>query len=227
VQDIFDSVELVDSVAFVKEQLGEQHGIEIDYHRLKKIMKEELDLRYKKISPISWQGNSDRNKILRQQFAQTLLEVDISKKTIINIDESWLGKSDFRRFSWSLRGVTNSVPQKQVQPRISMIAGLDSNGQVYLSLVQANSNTSLMEMFFSNLILLLDKKDRSWRHKTLLLLDNAPYHTSSDMMAFYERHQLPILFTGPHSFAACPIETWFAHFKNANINPEQLPLGKT
>jgi hypothetical protein len=110
VQDIFDSVELVDSVAFVKEQLGEQHGIEIDYHRLKKIMKEELDLRYKKISPISWQGNSDRNKILRQQFAQTLLEVDISKKTIINIDESWLGKSDFRRFSWSLRGVTNSVP---------------------------------------------------------------------------------------------------------------------
>jgi hypothetical protein len=227
VQDIFDSVELVDSVAFVKEQLGEQHGIEIDYHRLKKIMKEELDLRYKKISPISWQGNSDRNKILRQQFAQTLMEVDISKKTIINIDESWLGKSDFRRFSWSLRGVTNSVPQKQVQPRISMIAGLDSNGQVYLSLVQANSNTSLMEMFFSNLILLLDKKDRSWRHKTLLLLDNAPYHTSSDMMAFYERHQLPILFTGPHSFAACPIETWFAHFKNANINPEQLPLGKT
>jgi hypothetical protein len=108
-----------------------------------------------------------------------------------------------------------------------MIAGLDTNGQVYLSLVQANSNTSMMELFFSNLILLLDKKDRWWRSKTLLLLDNAPYHTSSEMMAFYERNQLPIIFTGPHSYSACPIETWFAHFKNTNLNPEQLPLGKT
>ena len=69
-----------------------------------------------------------------------------------------------------------------------MIAGLDTNGQVYLSLVQANSNTSLMELFFSNLILLLDKKDRGWRYHTLILLDNAPYHTSSEIMAFYARH---------------------------------------
>ena len=152
--------------------------------------------------------------------------MDITKKIIINIDESWLGKSDFRRFSWSPQGVTNSVPQKQIQPRISMIAGLDTNGQIYLSLVQANSNTSLMELFFSNLILMLDKKDRHWRSRTLLLLDNAPYHSSSNMMAFYARHQLPIIFTGPHSYAACPIETWFAHFKNTNINPDQLPLGK-
>ena len=120
-------------------------------------MKEDLDLKYKKIVPISFQGNSDKNKILRQQFAQTFLDVDISKKTIINIDESWIGKSDFRRFSWTRRGVINSVPQKQVQPRISMIAGLDTNGRIYLSLYQANSNTSLMELFFSNLILLLDK----------------------------------------------------------------------
>jgi hypothetical protein len=104
------------------------YDIEIDYHRLRNIMREDFDLRYKKIIPISWQGNSDRNKILRQQFAQTLMEVDITKKTIINIDESWIGKSDFRRFSWCPLGVRNSVPQKQVQPRISMIAGLDTNG---------------------------------------------------------------------------------------------------
>ena len=112
VQEIFDSEGVVDSVECLKKQLRDQHGIEIDHHRLKKIMKEDLNLMYKKIKPISWQGNSDRNKILRQQFAQALLAVDISKKTIINIDESWLGKSDFRRFSWAPQGVTNSVPQK-------------------------------------------------------------------------------------------------------------------
>ena len=56
-------------------------------------MTNELDLRYKRIKEISWQGNSDKNKILRQQFTKTLLKVDFSKKTVINIDETWLATS--------------------------------------------------------------------------------------------------------------------------------------
>ena len=100
-EQIIEDAQVVSSVADVKDQLVEEYDIEIDYHRLKQIMKEDLSLQYKRISPISWQGNSDRNKILRQQFAQALLNVDITKKTIINIDESWIGKSDFRRFSWA------------------------------------------------------------------------------------------------------------------------------
>ena len=54
-------------------------------------MTNELDLRYKRIKEISWQGNSDKNKILRQQFTKTLLKVDFSKKTVI--DETWLPTS--------------------------------------------------------------------------------------------------------------------------------------
>ena len=30
------------------------YDIEIDYHRLRKIMREDFDLRYKRIIPISW-----------------------------------------------------------------------------------------------------------------------------------------------------------------------------
>ena len=83
-----------------------------------------------------------------------------------------------------------------------MIAGLDTNGRTYLSLVQANSNTSMMELFFVSLIKLLDQKDPSWRTKTVIMLDNAPYHTSTDMMSFYEKARLPVIFTGPHSYVS-------------------------
>ena len=83
-----------------------------------------------------------------------------------------------------------------------MIVGLDSIGKVYLSLVQANSNTSMMELYFSTLIKMLDKQDPRWRSKLIILQDNAPYKTSKDMMAFYERHRVPILFTGPHSYVS-------------------------
>ncbi|MEC8141975.1 MAG: transposase, partial [Candidatus Thermoplasmatota archaeon] len=113
--------------------------------------------------------------------------MDFTKKTLLNIDETWIGTADFRRFSWCFRGESASLPVKQVQPRISMIVGLDSTGAVYMSLVQANSNTAMMELYFVTLIKLLDQKRPGWRKDTIILQDNAPYKTSKDMMAFYER----------------------------------------
>jgi hypothetical protein len=83
-----------------------------------------------------------------------------------------------------------------------MIAGLDSHGGMYLSLYQANSNSKMMELFFTHFIRLLDAKDKYWKNHTILLLDNAPYHSSKEMMAFYRQHQLPIIFTGPHSYVS-------------------------
>ena len=56
-------------------------------------------------------------------------------KTIIDVDETWIGMSDWRRRKWSLNRSTNSVPHLQVTPRISMILGIDSNGSIYLSLL--------------------------------------------------------------------------------------------
>jgi len=154
------------------------------------------------------------------------LKQDFLKTTIINVDETWLGMSDFRRMRWAPIGKSNSVPKKNLQPRISMIVALDSAGQVYASLLQANSNSSVMEMFFTHLIRHLDSKNQHWRKETIIMLDGAPYHQSNLMMEFYEDHQVPIMFTGPHSYAASPVELFFAHFKRADINPRHLPLGK-
>ena len=83
-----------------------------------------------------------------------------------------------------------------------MIVGMDSAGKVYLSLVQANSNTAMMELYFSTLIKLLDRKQPGWRKRTIILQDNAPYKTSKDMMEFYSKHLIPVMFTGPHSYVS-------------------------
>ena len=54
------------------------------------------------------------------------------------------------------------------------------------------------------------------------MLDNASYHTSASMMDFYEKYQIPVIFTGPHSYAASPVELFFAHFKKADILDAQV-----
>jgi transposase len=83
-----------------------------------------------------------------------------------------------------------------------------------------------MEMYFSRLIEHLDSQRRQWRKDTIILLDGAPYHTSAAMMEFYQKHCIPVMFTGPHSYDASPIELFFAAFKSKDINPSKLPMGK-
>ena len=59
--------------------------------------------------------------------------------------------SDFRRMKWQAPGTTNSVAKYEISPRITMILALDTRGNVYLTLAQANSNSAMMELFFRGL----------------------------------------------------------------------------
>ena len=83
-----------------------------------------------------------------------------------------------------------------------------------------------MELFFTHLIKMLDDKSPYWRLDTYIMLDGASYHTSGAMRDFYKRHNIPIIFTGPHSYQASPIELFFAAFKKNDVNPNQVKTGK-
>ena len=120
-------------------------------------------MRYKIVKPISWTENSPKCKILRQQFALAFLEIDLDKKVVLNIDETWLGMSDFRRRKWRPHRHTNSVAKLAVALRISMITGIDTKGEVFLSLLQANTNSQNMMMFFKHLIIILDQERPDWK----------------------------------------------------------------
>ena len=107
-----------------------------------------------------------------------------------------------------------------------MIVGLDSSGTVYLSLLQANSNGAVMEIYFRALVKKLDAERPGWRKDTVVLLDNASYHNSKPALRIFEALEIPVMFTGPHSYAAAPCELWFAAFKAADVNPRKVPTGK-
>ena len=107
-----------------------------------------------------------------------------------------------------------------------MITGLDSKGNIYLSLLQCNTNSKVIELFFQNLIKKLSDEKWNWRNSTYILLDNASYHRSSAALAMFKRFQIPVIFTGPHSYDAAPCELLFAAFKSADVIPREVPAGK-
>ena len=96
--------------------------------------------------------------------------------TVLNIDESHITEVDFRRMKWQPRGSTNSIPVKQVAPRISMIVAIYNWGKVYLSCTQVNTDSKVMSLYFRELVKVLDKGNLDWRKTTVLMIDGAKYH---------------------------------------------------
>ena len=83
-----------------------------------------------------------------------------------------------------------------------MIVALESNGNVYLSLTQANSNSSIMSIYFHWLAKKLDLHKTGWRENTILLLDGASYHTSAATQDVLKKLRIPVMYLSPHSYDA-------------------------
>ena len=63
-----------------------------------------------------------------------------------------------------------------------------------------------MAMFFRHLASKLEEDCPNFRDRYVIVQDNAPYKKSEAMMQVYRELQLPMLFSGPHSYAAAPVE---------------------
>ena len=83
-----------------------------------------------------------------------------------------------------------------------------------------------MKMFLSHLCSRLDVERKNWRKDSIILLDGATYHTCNETRLHMLHLKIPILFTGPSSYDACPIEKFYAYLKNQDMNTAMLPTGK-
>ena len=91
-----DAGQVIDSVKKLQHDLKEEKGMEVKYREMASIMKKDLNMSFRKIQAVSVRTNSEKNLVLRQQFAVNLIQVLKSGKRVLNVDQTWLGMSDFR-----------------------------------------------------------------------------------------------------------------------------------
>ncbi len=137
-------------------------------------------MKYKKIKKIPFSGNSDRNLILRQEFAKKMIQIFEQDEEIINVDETWISQTDFRRRKWRISGTTNSLPNPIVNPRLSLIVAISNKGLLFFSISQGNTNKESFKIFMIYLMKKLDIINPNWRTKTVIQLDGASYHLCKD-----------------------------------------------
>ena len=84
----------------------------------------------------------------------------------------------------------------------------------------------MMEIFYQHLCSKLDAERPNWRSNTVVLHDNAPYCISEGAINVYRNLQIPMLFSGPHSYSTAPCELVFSLLKQKDINPLHIATGK-
>ena len=137
VQKLIDEDVFIDSTKMVVEKVREQdspvEAISVTENQAREVMKD-MKMKYRKVNHIAMSANSQRSLVLRQQWAVTLLRQNPINKVLLNLDESWLGMSDFRRRKWQSPASKNSVAAFQMTPRVTMLTAVDTTGNVYLAL---------------------------------------------------------------------------------------------
>ena len=147
-------------------------------------------------------------------------------RRIVNVDESWLNETSFYRKLWHPKNQVCSVPTQPVSPRLSLIAAIDTEGRIWYSLTQANTDSDVMLLFFTNLLRILDQETPMWREDVVFLLDGARYHTSPETKEHLRLLGLKVIYTAPYSYASSPIEKLFGALKLGELNPNREPAGK-
>ena len=180
---------------------------------VKKVLRENFDMRYKKIQRSNLLGNLDRSLVLRQHYAKLLIPLLADGRRIICIDETFLPTLDYRRSKWCKKGQKNTLATKDLSARVNMICALDTEGKVYPALTQVNTDTNVMVSYLSRLATVLTLEDPEWRTGTIFIMDGAKYHRSPDTRMALKRLGITYIITGPYGYDAQPIEYMFSYFK--------------
>ena len=102
-EDLLENNKPIRNIRIIQYPYENEAGEEVSPYHIKQTLKKEMDLKYGKIKKLAKQANSTRNLYMRQQFGIKMLDLLAEGKRILNIDETWLGQTNYQRQVWQTK----------------------------------------------------------------------------------------------------------------------------
>ena len=106
------------------------------------------------------------------------------------------------------------------------MVAMDTEGEVFYSLTQMNTDRHTKRVMLSELCKALDSDRPEWREDSIILMDNAPYNKTPEVTSFIKQMRIPMLFAGPYGYDGSPCELFFSYFKQTLIYESDVATGK-
>jgi hypothetical protein len=148
----------------------------------------------------------------------------LKDKVVINIDESIITQTDYRKYSWMLPKTNTLQLKSDRMGQVSLIMGVASDGRLFFTANRGSNNGSTVFLFLKKLAAQLDLENPEWRDTTILLLDNAPYHRGNKLKDKLKEVNIPLAYLGPYQFKMAPIEICFGFIKKFDVNERSLKV---
>ncbi len=111
--------------------------------------------------------------MLRQQYALEMLRLLQAGKRVINVDESWLSETEYSRRMWCPSTAPATITERGVNPRLALLAALDTDGRAWFALTHATTDSDVMALFLGHLCRQLEMECPGYLESSVVLLDNA------------------------------------------------------
>ena len=132
--------------------------LSISHSTIQKYLKEELNVSYRKLRPVSTLYNTLDSCLQRQYAASYYIKFVQSNKRIINIDESNLSLTEFQRRGWLIKGVKNKATLAHRPSSLNLIAAISSWGESFFTINQGKTNEETFLFFIMKLVRHLNTK---------------------------------------------------------------------
>jgi hypothetical protein len=128
--------------------LKDMHDIELSACQVRRILKLKLGYRYKRISAVTTNMNSDKCKEDRRRAAaEYIINLSQPHHVIINIDESILRTTYDPKYCWQRKGTHTMVTGGQRMNQVSLIMAVSNKGDIYFTLNRGMNNGITVLLF--------------------------------------------------------------------------------
>ena len=201
------------TVGDVKEYIDDEFDRNFPARLVRKVMINDLRLRFKKWKSRPFAFNVSKIKASRKLFCAHFIDRLEPSTLIVNIDESTFSRTSKIDYSWSKAGSCTEVRNAPFSGSMSMVLAILSNGFWMGLLTPQTINSENLALFIDNLKGWVEKSGRFGYSKVILLLDNCPSHQSSRSRQKLGELGYMIAFLPQYSPQLAPVELAFSLIK--------------
>ena len=172
-----------------------------------------LGITRKKVTQTGVHINSDRNKLLRKEYARTFLEEHHDDSFNVFIDESGFNIHMRRTQGRSARGQIVQVLVPAVRGvNVSLLSAINGNSVLHHKCVSGAVNAVIFKEFLGELRVKCENLAQI--NRFTFIMDNARIHHALTVQDFSRENGLNLLFLSPYSYMLNPIEFSFSKVKS-------------
>ena len=137
------------------------------------------------------------------------------KKILFSFDVTSLNQYGFKKKAWSRVGTKNWVASEKFRyPSVHILMCITASRIVSFMLVNGRLTSKIVLYFFSKTFKHFRSNVLKGDRDLVLVMDNSPLHKTRDMIAYFARSNIKVLFTVPHHPILNPIEHIFLILKS-------------